>query len=432
MLFQNIGMLIKKTFTLILFIILASNVSDLKGAENQNKPNVIYITADGLGTKLGCYGYKKVVTPNIDQFAKEALLFERCYAQVGNSSASRTSIMTGTRPSTTNITETEHDWKKKMPGVVSMPGMFKIHGYYTYSVGKIFDPESGPGDLPWEKQVSPSGIESKEEVIKAIDELAQLDKPFFLGIGFRQPFCPWEPTEESLRLYDTLNTEADGKGRLIHNMELIECTDAGKLIITDEEAAGINKRFLASISDLDRGVGAILNYLKKMGLYDNSIIIFWSGSTGYHLGENFLWGNETCYSEAMHVPLLMKIPGMRSSGERAAGIIECVDMYPTLNNIIGFPRPLHELEGISFLDLFFDPGRDWKKGAFSQVGGKAYSIKTEKYNYISYPDGREELFDLEIDPDETNNIAGKDFELTKEISRMLMEGWRKSIPAGWK
>ncbi len=155
---------------------------------------MIYITADDLGTTLGAYGDRQVVTPHLDAFAERSLLFERCHAQIAICTASRTSILTGTRPETTGLIALDHDWQAALPDARSLPGTFLDQGYRTASVGKVFDPRGGEVDDCWTVQREEWGVEDEVEAIAVLDDLADHPEPFFLAVGFTQPHCEWTPT----------------------------------------------------------------------------------------------------------------------------------------------------------------------------------------------------------------------------------------------
>ena len=119
--------------------------------EAQDKPNILLITADDLAPLLRCYGHTQVKSPNIDALAKKAVLFESVYCQVAICTASRTSILTGVRPSTSGLYGLNHDFKKTLPDNISMPKHFGNNGYKTIAMGKIADARGGDWSDQWDE-----------------------------------------------------------------------------------------------------------------------------------------------------------------------------------------------------------------------------------------------------------------------------------------
>jgi arylsulfatase A-like enzyme len=388
------------------------------------QPNVIYFTVDDLSsTRVGAYGNPHVHTPNIDAFAERALLFERCYCQIAICGASRVSILTGIRPERAEIYSNNEQWRELLPDAVSLVRLFRDAGYLTFGVGKINDPRNGPLDEAWTvDETTQRGVLDAEQPIAMLRRIAQdRSAPFFLGIGTRQPHCPWNPTEESLAAYAPGAPPVEASGRSMDT----SCGYEGT-ILTEERAAQLTRLHYADITDLDRTFGEVLNEAEALGLLDNTIVIFWSGDHGYSLGQNGAWGKWTNYDVVTRIPLIMSVPGMRTKGRRSDAIVEAVDVYPTLVELCGLPAPRQALDGVSFVPLFSEPDRPWKTAAFivSAPFGKFRSIKTARYHFmwdISWWH-KPELYDLDRDPEETENLAPSSPDLVAELRAQLGAG----------
>src|SRR5688500_4609820 len=214
---------------------------------------------------------------------------------------------------------------------------------------------------------------------------------------------------------------------------------------TTEQALAMIRGYRACVSFMDAQVGRVLSALDELGLREKTIVVFW-GDHGYHLGENRLWTKMTNYENGTRVPLIVAAPGRQARGESSSALVELVDLYPSLAELCGLPRPSF-LEGTSFVPLLDAPNRPWKQAAFSQYArnysgrrdrGRApmgYSIRTATHRYTEWfdPDRRlrgVELYDQVADPNNDRNLAAEPATkaLTAELSSQLHAGWRAALP----
>lgn len=394
-------------------------------------PNVLYVTADDLGTRLGAYGHDLVSSPRIDAFAAEALLFERAYAQIAICGPSRASILTGLRPETTGIRGNDDQWQEAAPGAVTLVRQFRDAGYRTYGVGKIEDERNGPLDDPWDRRLRGNREDQPAEALTLLDRVADDGGgAWFAAIGFHQPHCPWDPTPESTSRYEGVDVLPEaGPRRTVFADFIPQCTPetrpeiepgtTGQVPLTDADVTDIVGRYLASVTDIDTMFGAVLDRAGELGLLDDTIVIFWSGDHGFQLGDNG-WGKWTCYDAATRIPLIMQVPGMATAGQRAGGLVEAVDMYPTLADLCDLGSPPQQLDGQSFAPLIEQPDRAWKQAAFNTYGD-ATSAKTERYDLIVRGE-QVQLFDLAEDPGEVVNLAPTRPDLVEEMRATLEAG----------
>ena len=392
-------------------------------------PNVIWFTADDLGTTLGAYGSSQVVSPNIDAFARRSVLFERCYCQIAICASSRTSILTGVRPETSGLIANEHDWQAALPGAKSLPRLFRDAGYRTTAIGKIFDRRGGGPDDCWDEDIPEPPPLGSTITTQRLAQLAAQDDPFFLAVGHSQPHCPWEPSPAAAAKYDSASVELLGPGRTFTG-GMQACAGASATVVDDAEAREITARYFGAVTDLDQSFGELMAAVDDLGLMDTTIVIFWSGDHGFSLGQNDRWGKWSCYQAATRVPLMMAIPGTRAAGSRAQGIVECVDMFPTLVEMCGLAAAPQAVEGLSFAPVLADPTIDWKKAAFNVWGldriGRR-SIKTLQYNYIetranALRPASVEIYDLLADPSETTNLYQPGSGLAEALAERLRLG----------
>jgi arylsulfatase A-like enzyme len=172
----------------------------------------------------------------------------------------------------------------------------------------------------------------------------------------------------------------------------------------------------------------VLDELDRLHLRKRTIVALWSDH-GYHLGDHGLWGKATNFEEAVRSTLIVSAPGVPSA--RTKGLVELVDLYPSLCELCGLPQP-ERLEGTSFVPLMRSPGTAWKSAAFSRASprkAEGFSMRTDRYRYTEWRrDGRivaTELYDHEVDLDETRNIAAvADPKLLDRLQTQLRVGWK--------
>jgi len=434
------------------------------------KPNVLFIAVDDLRPQLGCYGWDKIQSPNMDRLASHGVLFERAYCQQAVCMATRASLMSGFRPDKGEIYK-QGPLFECVPDVLTLNQYFMNNGYETVSLGKIYHYESdertgwsipafhpegqweGRGYLSEEaKQLVreytkmnpnatrkgmgpayehpdvpdnayPDGLVAE----RAIQELNRLkDKPFFLAVGFVKPHLPFNAPKKYWDLYSEDDIKLADNPFAPDGAPSIAMTGWGELRgyagmpnkgpMPDEDALKLIHAYYACISYTDAQIGNVLDELDRLNLTDNTIIVLW-GDHGWKLGEHGMWCKHTNFELDTHVPLMVSAPGMKARGRKTKALTEFVDIYPTLCELAGIDLPEH-LEGTSMVPLLNHPDRPWKKAAFSQYPrGKdrdkmGYTMRTDRYRYTEWQDIQtgnveaRELYDHLNDPEENTNVVG--------------------------
>jgi uncharacterized sulfatase len=426
------------------------------GQPPRRQPNVLLIMADDLNNDMGTYGHRLVKTPNLDRLARRGVRFDRAYTQFPLCSPSRVSLLTGLRPDTTRVEDLQTDFRKILPDVVTMPQMFQRGGYAVARVGKIYH-YGNPGDIgtsglddprSWDLVINPRGIDKDEEpkltnytptrglgsslsyyASPAPDEAhtdgkvagetiglleKYKDRPFFIGAGFYRPHCPFIAPQKYFDMYPLERIQAppqypEAAGQVPAAAWFTNPPNWG---LTAQQQREVIRAYYASISFLDAQVGRLLDALDRLGLADNTIVVFMSDH-GYLLGERGQWMKQMLFERSARAPLMMAGPGVSARGRSSKRIVEFLDLYPTLAELAGIAPPAG-LQGRSLVRLLNDPGADWKHPALTQVvrgpvatGFRGYSVRNKKWRYTAWEDGKRgtELYDEEHDPDELRNLA---------------------------
>jgi iduronate 2-sulfatase len=302
--------------------------------------------------------------------------------------------------------------------------------------------------------------------IETIKRIKDYDQPFYYGLGYFRPHLPFVVPQKYWDMYKDVDIPLAPNPYLpkgspvyaIHDMYELRNYWGFQHIgqpwnyqVPDDTARLLKRGYYSSVSYTDAQIGRLIQALKDMGLYENTIIILW-GDHGWKLGEHRSWGKMTNYDNDTRVPLIIKAPGIKG-GEKIDEMVELVDMFPTLLELSNIKVKSY-LQGTSFVPLMKNPELSWKPAVFSQFhrrpnhspDGKrymGYSMNTKRYHYVEwhYWDNDKkipgeltdiELFDHQNDPQENINIANlpENKKLVESLARELHDGWRAAIPKG--
>ena len=415
-------------------------------ADDERLPNVLFIAIDDLNDWVGCLeGHPQVKTPNIDALAKRGTLFTNAHCQAPICNPSRTSVMTGLRPSTTGVYGLAPWFRNvdELRGLVTLPQHLSQAGYTTYSVGKIYHGRgwnstgvnefdvvgaTERGLIPKEKRVStPRGGRGMDWAVYPFKEsdhkdwktaswaVEQLDQrpehPFFMAVGFALPHVPLLATQKWFDLYPEdevilprmLLDDRNDTPRFSWYLHWKLPEPRQKFLLQEGEQIKIVQAYLASVSFVDSQVGRVLEALERNDLADDTIVVFWSDN-GYHLGEKQITGKNTLWDRSARVPLIFAGPGVKE-GQQCIRPAELLDMFPTLCELCGLEVPDH-LEGLSLVPQLQDAQAPRIRPAITTDNHDNHGLRTERWRYIRYADGSEELYDMVKDPNEFTNLAG--------------------------
>lgn len=376
-------------------------------------PNVIVYLVDTLrADHLGCYGYGKPVSPHADAFAKEATLFESVVAQAPWTRPAVASILTGVWPKTHGVNGRQDALSHQ---ALTLAEMLQSRGYHTAgfatngNVAKAFGFAQGFDTyelLPRSRQASRFVT---ERAARWLDE--NPDRPFFLYLHTVDPHSPYRPEPEfRARFAPAVPNDGTGGhpwlGRLQH----------GSLRATRTEIDNALALYDAEIAQNDASFGALIELLRKRGLWDNTAVVFLSDH-GEEFHDHGGWEHgKTLYSEMLHVPLIVRLPGL-GEGRRIGEVAQQIDLVPTLLAWLGMPLPPH-LEGRDLLPLLLrsegdePPPPSVETVAYSYMdvdGHRGTSATAQDWHLIDVraPAPRVGLFDRKEDPAERDNRAGK-------------------------
>lgn len=430
------------------------------------RPNVLFISIDDLNDWVGPLGgHPQVKTPNLDKLAARGTTFTNAHCQSPLCNPSRTSVLTGLRPTTTGVYalapwfRTSERWAKH-PTVFQA---FRADGYRTLTGGKIFHDayppkvdrrDAGPEVDVWgthgaftprpkAKFVTtpdPNPLvdwgafpEKDEECYDhdvgtwAVGQLKTPPKsPFFLAVGFRHPHVPCYAPQKWFDLYpdDSLvmppvkDDDRDDLPRFASYLHWKLPEPRLKWLKEEKQWRPLVRAYLASVSYVDWQVGRVLDALAASGLEKDTVVVLWSDH-GWHLGEKGITGKNSLWERSTRVPLIFAGPGV-AAGAKCGRPVELLDIYPTLAALCGLkPNPV--LEGVTLTPQLRDARTPRERPAVTTHNPGNHAVRTERWRYIEHADGSTELYDHATDPNEWANVAGdlRNAGVIRELARAL-------------
>lgn len=410
----------------------------------------------------------EVYTPNMDRLASMGIAFTNAHIACPLSCPSRNATMTGRYPSTTGLYDNNQWMKAVYPDMPTIPSYFKQNGYYTACAGKIFHHTPGNnapsnwsdwekcqdivfddtwqtadftpekfwqygyrGPIPQKPDWKPlnqikglpnpmdwgpiPGKPAEEYGDIAVTEYAKKflsckhESPFFLALGTFKPHIPWHVAKKYFDMYpldeivlperldnDLDDVPAGGRKLALDNDNYQVIRDAGKL----KEAV---QAYLACITFVDEQIGEILDALESSPYAKNTIVVFWSDH-GWHFGEKDHWHKRTLWEECTRIPFVVYDPSNKNNGKECNASVDMTAMFPTLISLCGLPE-LEGLDGVDISQLIRHPESKWNTPARTVFKKGNIAIRSDRWRYIRYADGGEELYDHSKDPHEWHNLA---------------------------
>jgi arylsulfatase A-like enzyme len=431
--------------------------------QQRRRPNLIFLLGDDhRWDALGCMGNPRIHTPNIDSLARSGVTFRNHFVTTAICVTSRASIFTGQWARTHKIVEFNQQFTPQQHAH-TYPGVLRAAGYRTGFIGKYgLDKPPAPKDQfdYWagflgQGRYFPQGEPGPHLTgmmtgqAREFLNSANSSQPFCLSVSYKAPHVQDDDPRQFLPA-----PEDEARYRDVH-MPVPKTMDTDAisrlpLSVQDSEARrrwGVRfstpalfqrsvRNYYALITGVDRSVGAILAELDRLGLRDNTILVY-TGDNGFYLGEHGLAGKWFMHEESIRVPLIASGPGI-AAGRSVEAMTLNVDLAPTLLDLAGVAAP-PAMQGTSLSGwLRGAPPARWRTEWFYEHHFRANGwipptegIRTERWKYTVYPEERpafEELYDLQADRLEERNLAREpEHAKTLDALRGRHRAWLESL-----
>ncbi|MBK1879757.1 sulfatase [Pelagicoccus mobilis] len=417
-------------------------------AASSGKPNVLFIVVDDLNDYVSLLeDYPGIKTPNLDKFSKTAMTFSQAYCAGPICNPSRTSLISGIAPYRSGIYINSDQLRASPPVVKSvlLPEQFKRNGYQTLWNGKLFhsrpsdkrfaamwdNTEGGKGHYGPNAKNSPipdhierpknfnyeawtgpdTDFPDYSNMLINEQRLAQkYDDPFFMVYGIYRPHNPWTAPKRFFDMYpldeivmpevpddDLDDIPAIGQQYARRPVSLQELKEAGQW-------KPVVQSYLASISFMDYCLGRVLDALDNGPNAHNTIVCI-VADHGFHMGEKQHFAKYALWEKTTRVLYTWRVPGMTEPGSVSNATVNLLDIYPTLNELCGLSEVPQRLDGKSIVPILKDSDADWNRPSITTYQQNDHAIRTDRWRYIRYRDGSEELYDHSNDPNEYTNLA---------------------------
>lgn len=400
-------------------------------------PNVLLIVIDTLrADHLGCYGYEKDTSPNIDRFSKTGTLFVNAYCQMHTTGPSHASIFTSTYPRRHGVLK--NGWLLA-PSFPTLAEILKKNGYVTGAVVSSFALNSRFGysrgfdhydeafstedstmgnNIIWENHQVTGAFDQRADVTtrKVIDWLEKHGrKKFFLWAHYFDPHAPYSPPEP----YDTLFT-----------------------LKMDTSLSREIAHYDGEIRFADREVNKVLDQLQYQGIDSKTLVIIMSDH-GEGLGQHgWMQHGMHLYDEETRIPLMLRLPGVIPENLRQEATVESIDLAPTILDLLGID-PEQGFSGLSLVPMIKDPEKAAGHKVFLErrlyeterllgvdLKGNKFGLRDGALKYIWAPEEKtSELYNLEQDPGELENLIDQHSDLSRAMQDTIGR-WKKEQDTG--
>ncbi len=448
-----------------------------------NQPNIVLIFTDNQqANTLACYGNSEIHTPNLDRLADQGMVFDNAYCPNAFCSPCRASLLTGLLPSQHGVhswidDRSMHDWPDNwhaLDGLRTLPGILKSAGYKTaltgkYHLGEPNTPMAGfdywctmaDGHVRsfYNNRITENGRSYDHEghtvdfftakSIAFMEEQVKAEVPFFLYVPFPAPYGHWPATKEELRcryssLYDECRMESvprEGISKGSVDAFLLRHQQSGggldySLTLRAPNHLPTLRNYYSQISMVDDGVGQIMGAMDRLGISDNTIFIFTSDH-GLSLGHHGFWGHgaatfpSNMHQAAHSIPLIVRHPDSVTPGSRNSNMVSNMDLFSTLLDYTDLSNHQDNMTvpSRSLKSLLVGQDADWEEDAIYAEQEETRVVRTSKWAFFKrfdsaagFPIG-DELYDVELDPDERFNLADNPHyaDIRQSLDKMIVD-----------
>lgn len=433
---------------LSLLFLLFCSMSMSAGWSAADRPNVIFILIDDQRADfLSFLDHPWIETPNIDRLAENAVYFDKAYVTTSLCSPSRASVLTGVYAHTHRVIDND----TPLPaGLVTFPQLLQGAGYHTGLIGKWH--MGGDNDMPrpgfdlWAsfkgqgpyfdpvmningERIPHQGYTTDILTDLAVDYIRERQasgKPYFLYLSHKSVHEDFSPAPRHAGRYDGLRVprpdsfwerDANYEGKpdwLYEQRASWHGSQRDMRNLRYDTFDHFFQLYSECMLGVDESVGRITATLKELGALDDTVIIYYSDN-GYMMGEHGLIDKRVMYEDSIRVPAFIHWPARLSEPRRSDAFILTVDIGPTILDIAGVEAPA-SMHGKSFLPLITVGDPDWRDAFVYEyfIDPNAvqtptiFGLRTKKYSYMTYHGVWDlwELYDMEADPDQRNNLIG--------------------------
>lgn len=411
--------------------------------------NLLLITIDTLrADHLSAYGYEKPTSRRLDALAREGVLFSDLIAPRGQTWPSIASLFTSMHPREHGVRSNGIQLDPTIPTLAQTLGGagyatagFITNMYYAHQTG--FDPLR----KTFERDTDTNAAREAAAWIRS-----HRDRPFLLWVHLSGPHDPYQPSKNyAWRFATGYRGPLDGGSKRLNRIH------RKRIDLSPEEVAHVRSLYDAEVAQVDARVGELLAELDQQALRGNTLVVVTSdhGDSLYE-HDHYWFHHLSIYESVLHVPLILRLPGVLPAGARIGGVARMMDVAPTLLDLLGVPAPA-SFRGRSLLPRVRGATDGREVAAFSELGPRIHSIRTERWHFIANPDGYtssaasvgdeghgddfdlppESLYDIVADPREKLNLVDERPDVAEELrgrlARWLAEredSYEKLVPVG--
>jgi arylsulfatase A-like enzyme len=416
--------------------------------QRETPPNVLIFTIDDMNDWTTVFDpANPIQTPRIAELASRGVFFERAYCASPACNPSRVATWTGLRPTSSGVYGNKTDWRRALPDRLTLMQQFQAAGYEVEGAGKVFHhhmdgafhddasfdefrsmrpqlyppqklngaPRYGSKNTDWGAwPPDPNDSIDIPTADYCIERLraADRERPLFLVCGIFKPHSPFfapeayhEPYAEielPLRRDDDWDDLPSGATSLAASKAWFW---RGMMDVENAQPGSYHdfiRSYAACCAFADDQVGRMLDALDESGRADDTIVVLWSDH-GFHLGEKDHIEKFVLWERANHIPLIFAGPGIVENA-RCECPVDMTLLYPTLLEVCGLP-PDSACDGVSVVPLLENPDAEWNRPALMTYMPGNHAVRSERWRYIRYADGTEELYDHTVDPYEWRNLC---------------------------